>query len=58
MGGLQGCGVKSPRVHILVPGRIDQKTGGFIYDARMVQGLRAEGWTVNFRPPTLAHLRA
>lgn len=47
MGGLQGCGVKSPRVHILVPGRIDQKTGGFIYDARMVQGLRAEGWTVN-----------
>ncbi len=30
-------------VHFLVPGRIDQRTGGYIYDNRIVVGLRALG---------------
>ena len=46
MGELQGSGVNPPRVHFVVPGPIDQRTGGFIYDARMAQGLRGLGWTV------------
>lgn len=33
-------------VHLIVPGPLDQLTGGYIYDARMVHGLRAQGWTV------------
>jgi glycosyltransferase involved in cell wall biosynthesis len=35
-----------PRLHFVVPGPIDQRTGGYIYDRRIVQGLRALGWTV------------
>lgn len=30
-------------VHLVLPGRLDQKTGGYIYDARIVAGLRARG---------------
>lgn len=33
-------------LHILVPGPIEQRTGGYIYDARIVQGLRDRGWDV------------
>ncbi len=33
-------------LHILVPGPIEQRTGGYIYDARIVQGLRDRGWNV------------
>jgi glycosyltransferase involved in cell wall biosynthesis len=33
-------------LHFVVPGPIDQRTGGYIYDRRIVQGLRALGWTV------------
>ena len=33
-------------LHFVVPGQIDQRTGGYIYDRRIVQGLRALGWTV------------
>lgn len=33
-------------VHLVIPGPLDQLTGGYIYDARMVHGLRAQGWTV------------
>jgi glycosyltransferase involved in cell wall biosynthesis len=32
--------------HFIVPGPLDQRTGGYIYDRRIVQGLRAAGWTV------------
>lgn len=32
--------------HLLLPGPIDQRTGGYLYDARIVQGLRALGWSV------------
>ena len=35
------------RLHIVVPGPIDQQTGGYIYDRRMVDGLRARGWRVD-----------
>lgn len=33
-------------LHLLVPGRLDQRTGGYLYDARMVAGLRELGWRV------------
>ena len=31
---------------MVVPGPLDQRTGGYIYDARMVAGLRRLGWRV------------
>ncbi len=34
-------------VHLLVPGPFDAISGGYIYDRRMVEGLRALGETVN-----------
>jgi len=37
-------------LHLVVPGRLDQRTGGYRYDARMVDGLRAQGWTVRVHP--------
>ncbi len=37
----------STRLHVVVPGRLDQQTGGYIYDRRMVEGLRARGWRVD-----------
>lgn len=33
-------------LHVAVPGPLDQRTGGYLYDARMVAGLRAAGWDV------------
>ena len=36
----------SPELHLVVPGALDQWTGGYIYDARMVVGLRRLGWRV------------
>ena len=33
-------------VQLVVPGPLDQRTGGYIYDRRIVEGLRALGWTV------------
>ncbi len=35
-----------PRLHLVVPGPLDQQTGGYIYDARMAAGLRRRGWDV------------
>src|SRR5690606_39530831 len=35
-----------PPLHLVVPGPLDQRTGGYIYDRRMVDGLRALGWTI------------
>jgi glycosyltransferase involved in cell wall biosynthesis len=36
----------SRRLHLVVPGPLDQRTGGYIYDRRMAHGLRALGWQV------------
>lgn len=36
----------APELHVVVPGPIDQRTGGYIYDARVVSGLRDLGWSV------------
>ncbi|MDA1092647.1 MAG: glycosyltransferase family 4 protein [Acidobacteria bacterium] len=35
-----------PELHFVVPGPIDQRTGGYLYDARIVSGLRELGWPV------------
>jgi glycosyltransferase involved in cell wall biosynthesis len=35
-----------PSLHFVVPGPLDQRTGGYIYDRRIVEGLRALRWTV------------
>ena len=35
------------RLHLVVPGPLDQQTGGYIYDARMASGLRRRGWAVD-----------
>lgn len=34
-------------LHVVVPGPLEQWTGGYIYDARMVAGLRVQGWSVH-----------
>jgi glycosyltransferase involved in cell wall biosynthesis len=34
---------------LLVPGRLDTRTGGYEYDRRVAAGLRARGWTVDVR---------
>jgi glycosyltransferase involved in cell wall biosynthesis len=34
------------RLHLVVPGSLDQRTGGYLYDARMAAGLEKLGWTV------------
>jgi glycosyltransferase involved in cell wall biosynthesis len=36
-------------VTVIVPGRIETRTGGYIYDRRIAAGLRARGWTVEIR---------
>ena len=33
-------------IHLVVPGSLDQRTGGYIYDARMMAGLQRRGWCV------------
>ena len=33
-------------VALLVPGSLETRTGGYIYDRRIVEGLRARGWAV------------
>jgi glycosyltransferase involved in cell wall biosynthesis len=38
--------VSGPTLDFIVPGRLEQRTGGYLYDARMVQGLREREWTV------------
>jgi glycosyltransferase involved in cell wall biosynthesis len=36
----------STDLHFVVPGPLEQLTGGYIYDAHMVNGLRELGWSV------------
>src|SRR5262245_38885558 len=33
-------------IGFLVPGRLETRTGGYLYDRRIVEGLRAHGWNV------------
>lgn len=33
-------------LHVVVPGSLRQRTGGYLYDARIVAGLRERGWRV------------
>jgi len=35
-----------PPLHFVVPGPLNQRTGGYIYDRRIVEGLRVAGWPV------------
>lgn len=37
----------SVELHLVLPGALDQKTGGYLYDARIVAGLRARGIQVH-----------
>jgi glycosyltransferase involved in cell wall biosynthesis len=37
------------RAVVIVPGRLDTRTGGYEYDRRIVEGLRNEGWWVDVR---------
>ena len=41
------------RIAFVVPGDIDTKTGGYIYDKRIATGLRALGWCLDVVPPNL-----
>ncbi len=36
-------------VVLIVPGRLDTRTGGYLYDRRMTDGLRQHGWSVEVR---------
>jgi len=38
--------VSDPELHFVVPGPLDQLTGGYVYDAHMVEGLQELGWRV------------
>ena len=38
--------MKGEELHLIVPGPLDQRTGGYLYDARMASGLERLGWTV------------
>ena len=38
--------MSEPALHVVVPGPIDQRTGGYLYDACIVDGLRRRGWRV------------
>jgi glycosyltransferase involved in cell wall biosynthesis len=41
--------VRRRPVFLIVPGRLETRTGGYEYDRRMVEGLRALGWPVEVR---------
>ena len=38
--------MKPKKLHVVVPGSINQRTGGYLYDFRIVDGLRRLGWSV------------
>ena len=35
-----------PELHLILPGPLEQRTGGYVYDAHIVTGLRRLGWQV------------
>jgi len=40
---------RTPPITLVVPGRLDTRTGGYLYDRRVIEGLRARGWQVAVR---------
>lgn len=38
--------MRAPALHLVIPGPLEQRTGGYLYDAHVVKGLREEGWRV------------
>ena len=46
LGQLRRASVNRGDLHVVVPGSLTQRTGGYIYDRRMVDGLRTLGWQV------------
>jgi glycosyltransferase involved in cell wall biosynthesis len=46
MGKLRRDRVTAAELHLVVPGPLGQLTGGYVYDARIVAGLRELGWRV------------
>ena len=38
--------MKPEELHLIIPGPIDQRTGGYLYDAHMAAGLERLGWSV------------
>ena len=38
--------MKPKKLHVVVPGSINQRTGGYLYDSRIVDGLKRLGWSV------------
>lgn len=47
MGRLRSGAVTSRDLHLIIPGPLEQRTGGYVYDRRIVEGLRRLGWTVH-----------
>ncbi len=35
-----------PSFHLLLPGKLEQNTGGYLYDRHIVDGLRQRGWRI------------
>ena len=33
-----------PRLYFAIPGPLDQRTGGTLYDRRVIEALREDGW--------------
>lgn len=46
MGFLRRSGLSLRELHLIAPGPLDQRTGGYLYDARISEGLTALGWVV------------
>ena len=46
MGVLRRVGLSAGDLHLIVPGPLGQRTGGYLYDARIAEGLTALGWAV------------
>jgi glycosyltransferase involved in cell wall biosynthesis len=46
MGVLRRVGLSPGDLHLIGPGPLGQRTGGYLYDARITEGLTALGWNV------------